>query len=105
MVIGGNDDPFGNSPYFSTVELVSLDPASNPVPECLTNIADIPNVKGISFASVGMSSGVSHNGNLKKRIFSSAYSAHIHRWQASFMWWSDIFDRVFAIMLCIHSIK
>ena len=69
MVIGGNDDPFGNSPYFSTVELVSLDPASNPVPECLTNIADIPNVMGISFASVGMSSGVSHNGNLKKEYF------------------------------------
>ena len=57
MVIGGNDDPFGDSPYFTSVELVSLDPSNNPVPECIKNLADIPIEGGVSFASVGMSSG------------------------------------------------
>ena len=57
MVIGGNNDPFGDSAYFTTVELVSLDPTNNPLPECLKNLADIPITSGVSFASAGMSSG------------------------------------------------
>ena len=72
MVIGGNDDPFGNSPYFKTVELVSLDPTNNPVPECLENISDIPISGGVSFASVGMS-----RGNKKLMQFSnSVFNSH-----------------------------
>ena len=60
MVIGGNVDSFGD--YFSTVELVSLDPSNNPVPECIKNLADIPIQTGVSLASVGLSSGESHKG-------------------------------------------
>jgi len=54
MVIGGNVDSFGD--YFSTVELVSLDPSNNPVPECIKSLADIPIQTGVSLASVGLSS-------------------------------------------------
>ena len=63
MVIGGNVDSFGD--YFSTVELVSLDPSNNPVPECIKNLADIPIQTGVSLASVGLSLGESHKGKWK----------------------------------------
>ena len=53
MVIGGH----GDAGDFSTVELVSLDPVNNPVPECLTDLSEIPVSSGIAAASVGMSAG------------------------------------------------
>ena len=53
MVIGGH----GDNGDFSTVELVSLDPVNNPVPECLTDLTEIPATSGIAAASVGMSGG------------------------------------------------
>ena len=51
MVIGGQDqvDKIGE------VELVSLDPASNPVPECLNNLASLP--YAVAGLSAGMTSG------------------------------------------------
>jgi len=52
MVIGGQDqvDKIGE------VELVSLDPASNPVPECLNNLASLP------YAVAGLSAGMTSDG-------------------------------------------
>ena len=53
MVIGGmieGDDKI------DTVELVSLDPAGNPVPECLKNLSSLP------YSAAGAAAGISAGG-------------------------------------------
>ena len=62
MVIGGQNEDFENEDFcdeysckISRVELVSLDPAGNPVPECLTNLASLP--YDLAGASAGITSG------------------------------------------------
>ena len=51
MVIGGSD----SQDQIDSVELVSLDPANNPVPQCLQNLASLP--YKMNGASAGMTSG------------------------------------------------
>ena len=51
MVMGGSD----SQERIEDVELVSLDPANNPVPECLKNLASLP-LKA-NGAAAGMTSG------------------------------------------------
>ena len=53
FVVGGrNEDGFSN-----VVEVVSLYPSVNPVPECLANLNDLPVTVGSSAAGAVMSQG------------------------------------------------
>ena len=56
MVIGGSD----SQDKIGSVELVSLDPANNPVPECLKNLASLP--YKLNGASAGMTIGKENMG-------------------------------------------
>ena len=51
MVIGGSN----STDKLGSVELVSLDPANNPVPECLNNLASLP--YKLNGAAAGITSG------------------------------------------------
>ena len=56
MVMGGSD----SQGRISDVELVSLDPANSPVPECLNNLASLS--LEANGAAAGMTSGKEKNG-------------------------------------------
>ena len=51
MVIGGSN----STDKLGSVELISLDPANNPVPECLHNLASLP--YKLNGAAAGITSG------------------------------------------------
>ena len=56
MVMGGSD----SQGRISDVELVSLDPANNPVPECLNNLSSLP--LEANGPAAGITSGKEKNG-------------------------------------------
>ena len=53
LVVGGRTE----SGYTNEVEVVSLNPSVNPVPECLANLNDLPITVGSSGAGTVLSQG------------------------------------------------
>ena len=56
LVIGGQN----SGGYSNKVELVSLYPSENAVPECLASLGDLPNTVGSSAAGAVMAQGIGY---------------------------------------------